>query len=44
MDRRKSIKALFIGTVSAGVLVEACKPDDKKVTGDTTVKPTDGYN
>lgn len=44
MDRRKSIKALFIGTVSAGVLVEACKPGDKKVTSDTTVKPTDGYN
>lgn len=44
MDRRKSIKALFIGSVSAGVLVEACKPGDKKVTADTTVKPTDGYN
>ena len=25
MDRRKSIKAMFIGTVSASVLVEACK-------------------
>jgi gluconate 2-dehydrogenase gamma chain len=25
MDRRKSIKAMFIGTVSATVLVEACK-------------------
>jgi gluconate 2-dehydrogenase gamma chain len=30
MDRRKSIKALLIGTVSAGVLVEACSTDDKK--------------
>lgn len=30
MDRRKSIKALMIGTVGAGVLVEACKSSDKK--------------
>jgi gluconate 2-dehydrogenase gamma chain len=30
MDRRKSIKALLVGTVSAGVLVEACSPDAKK--------------
>jgi len=30
MDRRKSIKALLVGTVSAGVLVEACHPGDKK--------------
>lgn len=30
MDRRKSIKALLVGSVSAGVLVEACKTDDKK--------------
>ncbi len=30
MDRRKSIKALMIGTVGAGVLVEACKTADKK--------------
>src|ERR1700730_16380414 len=32
MDRRKSIKALLVGSVSAGVLVEACKTDDKKPT------------
>lgn len=44
MDRRKSIKALLIGGVATGVLVEACGPGDKKVTADTTVKPTDGYN
>src|SRR5215213_4258635 len=31
MDRRKSIKALAVGTISAGVLVEACKEPDKKV-------------
>lgn len=30
MDRRKSIKALLVGTVSAGVLVEACNTEDKK--------------
>lgn len=30
MDRRKSIKALMIGAVGAGVMVEACKSADKK--------------
>jgi hypothetical protein len=31
MDRRKSIKAIIVGTVASGVLVEACKPgEDKK--------------
>lgn len=30
MDRRKSIKALVVGTVATGVLVEACKTTDKK--------------
>ena len=30
MDRRKSIKALLIGGVSAGALIEACQPADKK--------------
>ncbi len=31
MDRRKSLKALVIGTVSSSVLIEACKTDvDKK--------------
>ena len=30
MDRRKSIKALLVGTVSAGVLVEACNTEEKK--------------
>lgn len=33
MDRRKSIKALFVGTVSAGVLVEACNTENKKAPG-----------
>ena len=30
MDRRKSIKALIIGTASTGVIIDACKPSDKK--------------
>lgn len=30
MDRRKSIKALIIGTASTAVIVDACKPADKK--------------
>ena len=30
MDRRKSIKALVVGTVSIGVLFDACKEDDRK--------------
>lgn len=33
MDRRKSIKALVVGTVSAGVVLEACKDDDEKAPG-----------
>lgn len=37
MDRRKSLKALAIGTISAGVLLEvACKDDKKK---DEKAKP-----
>lgn len=30
MDRRKSIKALVVGTVATGVLVNACSPAEKK--------------
>ncbi len=30
MDRRKSIKTLIVGGVSAGVIAEACKMSDKK--------------
>lgn len=39
MDRRKSIKALLLGTASSGVLIEACKSSDKKVTEKSTVEP-----
>jgi gluconate 2-dehydrogenase gamma chain len=30
MDRRKSIKALIVGSVSTGILVEACNTEEKK--------------
>jgi gluconate 2-dehydrogenase gamma chain len=36
MDRRKSIKALIVGTVSTGVLVEACKQEDAKAVAQST--------
>jgi hypothetical protein len=39
MDRRESIKALVIGTVSAGTVLEACKTDDKKKPADAAVTP-----
>ena len=42
MDRRKSIKTLLIGTAAAGVLVEACKNSDKKVTAQSTLEKFTG--
>lgn len=30
MDRRRSLKAIAVGTLSAGVLLDACKTDNKK--------------
>ena len=36
MNRRESLKAISIGTLSAGVLLGACKPDNKE---DKSVKP-----
>jgi hypothetical protein len=38
MDRRKSIKALIIGSVSTGLIVEACKTGDKKAEGHTAAE------
>ena len=35
MNRRESLKALGIGTLSAGVLLEACKPNNNKLAEDT---------
>jgi gluconate 2-dehydrogenase gamma chain len=37
MDRRKSIKALIIGTASAALLIESCETKDKNVTATTAV-------
>lgn len=37
MDRRDSIKALVLGSVSAGVILEACEPVDKKKTAEAAV-------
>jgi hypothetical protein len=42
MDRRQSIKALLIGSASTGVLVEACKNQDKKITEKSSVNPFTG--
>lgn len=33
MDRRKSLKAIAVGTIATGVLVDACKSDNKDVKG-----------
>jgi gluconate 2-dehydrogenase gamma chain len=46
MDRRNSIKALIIGSLSTGVLVEACKPDEKKaiVSDPNTTVTAPGIN
>jgi gluconate 2-dehydrogenase gamma chain len=47
MDRRKSIKALIVGTVSAGVLVEACNTEPKKAAeqpADETAKAAGTIN
>ena len=46
MDRRKSLKAIAVGTVATGVLVDACKPGDKKTDATTTTDLTkeDGIN
>ncbi|MDP4150300.1 MAG: gluconate 2-dehydrogenase subunit 3 family protein [Bacteroidota bacterium] len=47
MDRRKSIKALIAGTVSAGTLLEACKLQDKKEekkADEGAAAPADGIN
>lgn len=40
MDRRNSIKALVLGTVSTGVLIEACdSPDKKAATAEAATTP-----
>ncbi len=39
MDRRKSLKAIALGTVSTGLLLDACKTADKKVAPGETAPP-----
>lgn len=39
MDRRKSLKAMALGTVSTGLLLDACKTADKKVAPGETAPP-----
>ena len=41
MDRRKSLKALALGTVSAGLLLDACKLSDKKEADKNVVAKED---
>lgn len=41
MDRRKSIKALIIGTASTGVLLDACKNTDKQESKTPKAPPKD---
>jgi hypothetical protein len=45
MDRRKSLKALAIGTLASGVLLEACKDDKQQAKTDApAATPGDGSN
>jgi hypothetical protein len=39
MDRRKSLKAMAVGTLATGILIDACKPGEKKA--ETTAAPAD---
>lgn len=41
MDRRKSIKALLIGSMATGELVEACKPSEKKAIAESATATLD---
>ncbi|MEO5595407.1 MAG: gluconate 2-dehydrogenase subunit 3 family protein, partial [Chitinophagaceae bacterium] len=44
MDRRKSIKALIMGTVSTSVLVEACKDNNTKIEAKPELVNAEGLN
>ena len=44
MDRRKSLKTLAIGTIGAGILIDACKTDPKKGGTTTTAEPASVIN
>ncbi|MBI1781565.1 MAG: gluconate 2-dehydrogenase subunit 3 family protein [Sphingobacteriales bacterium] len=43
MDRRQSLKTIALGTLSAGLIVEACKTEDKKTNAASTAA-ADGIN
>jgi hypothetical protein len=40
MNRRESLKAIGLGTITAGMLLEACKPNTQKLAEDTNGKAT----
>ena len=42
MNRRDSLKAIGLGTITAATLLEACKPNNNKLAEDTTDKTTAG--
>ncbi|MGI8951418.1 MAG: gluconate 2-dehydrogenase subunit 3 family protein [Chitinophagaceae bacterium] len=44
MDRRKSIKALFVGTVSTGVLIDACKNETEKKPAENAAPKDESLN
>ena len=44
MDRRKSLKTIAIGTISAGILAEACKTEKKEIPAVDTTAKKDGIN
>ncbi len=44
MDRRKSLKVMVLGTVSTGVLLDACKTSDKKAAESAAATKAPGIN
>lgn len=44
MDRRKSLKAIALGTVSTGLLLDACKTADKKEAAKNGANPATDFN
>ena len=44
MDRRKSLKAMLVGTVSTGVILDACNTSDKKAAPEKATTTTGGIN
>jgi gluconate 2-dehydrogenase gamma chain len=42
MNRRDSLKAIGLGTITAATLLEACKPNNNKLAEDTTDKTSTG--